>query len=178
MISLSRNHVVKILRFLESEYPLEGAGLLYGRRACGVDEVIRPVVVRNGGAGEVHVTQKPDWFEIAPRMMLWIDTDARKDGLMLLGSFHSHPDHPAKPSPRDLERAWPNLNYLICSVRGEPPPGRTAAAEWTCWTLNDAGTAFDPVVVRIVPDLSGAAPDPALYRSRTRESLVLPPMVE
>ena len=34
----------------------------------------------------------------------------------LLGFYHSHPDHPAKPSQYDLDHAWPSFSYVIVSV--------------------------------------------------------------
>ena len=36
----------------------------------------------------------------------------------LAGFYHSHPDHPARPSQTDLDNAWPNFVYVIVSVAG------------------------------------------------------------
>jgi len=49
------------------------------------------------------------------------------------------PRNPARPSQTDLDRAWPDLVYMIVAIRGGQ------AAEWTCWTLNVAAKRFDPV---------------------------------
>jgi proteasome lid subunit RPN8/RPN11 len=58
-------------------------------------------------------------------------------GLMLLGFYHSHPDHPAEPSQFDLDHAWPNLSYLIVSVRqGQPKEARS-------WRLKPDRSAFE-----------------------------------
>ena len=49
----------------------------------------------------------------------------------LVGFYHSHPDHPAVPSAFDLEHAWPNLSYVIVSVRDgrrAKMPGRGGCA--------------------------------------------------
>ena len=35
----------------------------------------------------------------------------------LLGFYHSHPDHPPKPSETDLKFAWPFFSYPIISVK-------------------------------------------------------------
>ena len=51
----------------------------------------------------------------------------RGEGLDVLGFFHSHPDHPARPSAFDLEHAWPYYSYLIVSVAQGPV---AAAASW------------------------------------------------
>ena len=59
------------------------------------------------------------------------------------GFYHSHPNHPAIPSAFDLAHAWPNLRYLILSVRGgRPEEART-------WTLNEDRSAFNEEVVTI-----------------------------
>ena len=58
-------------------------------------------------------------------------------GLQLLGFYHSHPDHPAEPSQFDLDHAWPNLSYLIVSVRqGQPKEARS-------WRLKIDRSAFE-----------------------------------
>ena len=31
----------------------------------------------------------------------------------LLGFYHSHPDHPSRPSQYDLDHAWPTFAYII-----------------------------------------------------------------
>jgi proteasome lid subunit RPN8/RPN11 len=36
----------------------------------------------------------------------------------VIGFYHSHPDHPARPSQYDLEHAaWPGYSYVIVSVQ-------------------------------------------------------------
>jgi len=52
---------------------------------------------------------RPDDYRIAEQR-------AREAGLDLLGFYHSHPDHPARPSAFDREHAWPGYAYLIVSV--------------------------------------------------------------
>ena len=55
----------------------------------------------------------------------------------LAGFYHSHPNHPARPSAFDLEHAWPNFSYIIISVN-EAVPG-----DITNWFLKDDRTAFE-----------------------------------
>jgi proteasome lid subunit RPN8/RPN11 len=52
-------------------------------------------------------------------------------GLDVVGWYHSHPDHPARPSAFDREHAWPWYSYVIVSVMSGAP------AEMTSWRLND-----------------------------------------
>lgn len=178
MISLSRSCVRSIHRFLESAYPLEGAGLLYGTRVAGLDTVTRFAAIRNAPGKPPVLTQREDWFEINPLTMLWIDIWARAEGLTMLGSVHSHPDHPARPSPRDLERSWPHVTYMICAVHGERTAGTGAVGEWTCWELNEDTSAFLPVVVRITPASPDPARDAVLFEGREGRPLGAPPVVQ
>jgi proteasome lid subunit RPN8/RPN11 len=62
---------------------------------------------------------------------------ARAQGGTLAGFYHSHPDHPARPSPTDLEYAWPNFLYIIVSVVERVP------RDVTCWRLREDRSAFE-----------------------------------
>ena len=66
-----------------------------------------------------------------PRLTLPVEKAAREHGLEVIGWYHSHPDHPARPSDFDREHAWPWYSYVIVSVmNGEP-------GDMTSWRLND-----------------------------------------
>jgi proteasome lid subunit RPN8/RPN11 len=54
----------------------------------------------------------------------------------VVGWYHSHPDHPAKPSQYDREHAWPWYSYVIVSVANGKPE------EMTSWRLNDDREEF------------------------------------
>ena len=68
---------------------------------------------------------------------------AAERGATLLGFYHSHPDHPARPSRYDLDHAWPVFAYVIVAVEGGEPRALTS------WRLRDDRSAFDeePVIV-------------------------------
>jgi len=55
----------------------------------------------------------------------------------LLGFYHSHPDHPARPSQYDLDHAWPTFAYVIVSVMA------ASAADMTVWFLREDRSCFD-----------------------------------
>ena len=59
-------------------------------------------------------------------------------GLDLLGFYHSHPDHPARPSQYDLDHAWPVFSYVIVSVTNGLP------GDVTSWRLSDDRAMFEP----------------------------------
>jgi len=56
---------------------------------------------------------------------------AREKGFDLLGWYHSHPDHAARPSEYDREHAWPWYSYIIVRVANGRPQ------EMTSWRLSD-----------------------------------------
>src|ERR1043166_8341880 len=55
----------------------------------------------------------------------------------LLGFYHSHPDHPARPSQYDLDHAWPTFAYIIVSVMNG------AAGDMTVWYLKQDRSSFE-----------------------------------
>jgi len=76
-------------------------------------------------------------FLVGPDEYRRAEARAAETGLQLLGFYHSHPDHPAEPSAFDLEHAWPNLSYLIISIRhGQPKEARS-------WRLKADRSAFE-----------------------------------
>ena len=76
-------------------------------------------------------------FRIGPTDYRQAEARAAERGGALAGFYHSHPDHPARPSQHDLEHAWPNLIYVIVSVNAG------SAGDITAWHLRDDRSAFD-----------------------------------
>ena len=70
---------------------------------------------------------------------------AREQRGALAGFYHSHPDHPARPSQTDLDNAWPNFVYVIVSVAGGTP------RDTTCWRLREDRSGFDQGEMRTWP---------------------------
>jgi proteasome lid subunit RPN8/RPN11 len=56
---------------------------------------------------------------------------ASAQGLEVIGWYHSHPDHPARPSDYDRDHAWPWYSYFIVSVHTGVPQ------DMTSWRLKD-----------------------------------------
>ena len=61
---------------------------------------------------------------------------ASAQGLGVIGWYHSHPDHPARPSDYDRDHAWPWYSYIIVSVHTGVPQ------EMTSWRLKDDRSEF------------------------------------
>ncbi|MDR1617874.1 MAG: M67 family metallopeptidase [Treponema sp.] len=83
-------------------------------------------------------------FVISPEDFMRAEREARRVKKEILGIYHSHPDHPARPSDYDKEQALPFYSYLIVSVRGPDAAGRACpkAAELTSWELSDRRDQF------------------------------------
>ena len=76
-------------------------------------------------------------FLVRPQDYTAAERRASELGADLLGFYHSHPDHPARPSQYDLDHAWPFFSYIIVSVRAGAPE------DMTSWRLREDRSAFD-----------------------------------
>ncbi len=116
-------------------YPQEVCGLLVGSRDDGVIVVRRAEPVAN-----VETERAADRYRLDPDAFLAIDRAARREGLDIVGIWHTHPDHPPRPSATDLELAWPGYVYLILAV------ANGTAVEPRAWLLHDEGFIEQPIV--------------------------------
>ncbi len=95
----------------ERGYPLESCGLLIGRAGPGETVVEGVTHARNLNKERAH-----DRYVLDPRDFLAAQQQATEQGADVVGIWHSHPDHPARPSQTDLDAAWPEYSYVIVSV--------------------------------------------------------------
>jgi proteasome lid subunit RPN8/RPN11 len=128
-------------------YPEEGCGVLLGRDVGTEREVVGTIALENRLAESRH-----NRYLIPPEQFLAADRMARAAGLDVIGFFHSHPDHPARPSTFDLQHAWPYYSYVIVSVtRGE-------AGNLRSWRLAEDRSAFEEEIVEVRHARSASAP--------------------
>jgi proteasome lid subunit RPN8/RPN11 len=132
VITLPGRTAAAIRDHARRSYPEECCGVLLGHSAEGGAHVAAVVEIANARREE-----RQRHFLVSPRDYLAAERAAESRGLVLLGFYHSHPDHPARPSTVDLGHAWPNLRYLIVAVAGGEP------GEMTAWTLREDRSAFD-----------------------------------
>ena len=78
-------------------------------------------------------------FLIGPADYRMAEARAREAGGSLAGFYHSHPDHPARPSETDLAQAWPNLTYIIVAVRAGTPE------DLRSWRLLEDRSGFEEI---------------------------------
>ena len=137
-------------------YPYEGCGLLLGRIEGATNVVVDLFPVENRWPDE---EERRTRFQIAPEDMLQAELAAEDRGLDVVGVFHSHPDHPAVASPRDLAwAAWPGLSYLITEVH-QGQPGRSRS-----WQLLPDRSGFTEEKIERIGDV--ADPDATKIGSR------------
>jgi proteasome lid subunit RPN8/RPN11 len=121
-------------------FPYECCGALLGRDSVVAEKVNAQDAAQSEAPREVLelfplVNRRDD----SPRNRFAVTADdvrdaekaAREHGFEVIGWYHSHPDHPARPSDFDREHAWPWYSYVIVSVMAGKP------ADMTSWRLND-----------------------------------------
>jgi proteasome lid subunit RPN8/RPN11 len=111
-------------------YPNECCGIMIGR-----DEGRRRYVERlEPVANEFEEGERYHRFLITPADLMRAEKAA--GGRLVLGFYHSHPDHPARPSEYDREHAWPFYSYVIVAIaKGE-------ATDMTSWVLDEVTETF------------------------------------
>ena len=117
-----------IRRHGEETYPHECCGALVGKGAFVSEIVALPNTTEEGPRRRFLV--RPSDYRLA-------ESRATELGGELLGFYHSHPDHPARPSQYDLDHAWPTFAYIIVAVAAG------AAADMTVWFLKDDRSIFE-----------------------------------
>ncbi|MDW8106608.1 MAG: M67 family metallopeptidase [Armatimonadota bacterium] len=119
-------------------YPDECCGALLGVETGEERHIRQAVRLENE-----RVDERRRRFYISPQQVLQVERYAQTQGLLLLGFYHSHPDHPAVPSEYDRQHALPFYSYPIVAVQqGEP-------SELRSWRLRDDRSGFDEETLQV-----------------------------
>ena len=128
----------EIRRHGEEAYPHECCGALVGTAGHATATVALPNTTDEGPRRRFMV--RPSDYRLAEQR-------ASELGGELLGFYHSHPDHPARPSQYDLDHAWPTFAYIIVAVKGAGLPPQNddpaKAADMTVWFLKEDRSTFE-----------------------------------
>lgn len=127
-------------------YPDEGCGVVVGKPERDVVVLHALVAGRN-----LRTDRARDRYELDPAAIVRADREARAHGLDVVGFWHSHPDHPARPSAFDTERAWPQYAYLIVATTA------WGGKDVRAWVLEEEGGAFAEADIE---EVAGAAMPP------------------
>jgi proteasome lid subunit RPN8/RPN11 len=138
MIKIEARLLEEIKRHAETDYPQECCGLLIGRiEDNGQTRVVLetyPVANNWGESDTLHrrMMIKPEDYMRAERRFA-------KEGLGVVGNYHSHPEQEAVPSRFDLENLapWPTMSYMVVSVISE------RATEVRSWELEADRSRFN-----------------------------------
>ena len=114
-------------------YPHECCGALLGSEG---GDGVRAVVALHEADNRREAGAAPRRFLITAEDYRTIERAARERSLDVLGFYHSHPDHPARPSDYDREHAFPWYSYVIVAVLDG------VAGETTSWILDDDRVSF------------------------------------
>jgi proteasome lid subunit RPN8/RPN11 len=125
---------------IESEgvaaYPNECCGILIGRDVVQNGLSQRIVIRLEPGSNTFEAAEQYHRFSIDPAQQLRAEKSAEKESLAVLGYYHSHPDHPARPSEYDRQHAWPFYSYVIVAIAKGVP------VDMTSWVLDDQTEMF------------------------------------
>ena len=133
MIKLGTEHRNEIAAHGERDYPHECCGLLLGAFAGDSLKTIAEIYPISNAREE---EAKRNRFLITPEEFMEGEQYAEKNGLAVVGFYHSHPDHPAVPSGYDLEHAWPLYSYIIVAVKAG------VAGELRSWEMEPDRSKF------------------------------------
>lgn len=116
----------RLEELVRAGYPRETCGLLVGTVAGGAARVAEVVAARN-----LNVERARDRYELDPADLLRAEDAARAAGCEVVGVWHSHPDHPARPSETDRAAAWEGWSYVIAAVTS------AGVEDLRSWRLHD-----------------------------------------
>ena len=110
----------------ESTYPEECCGLLVGIRDAALIRISRAEPSANMAAHQPG-TDARRRFEVDPCLRLALMRELEESDESIVGLYHSHPDHSARPSRHDRDSILePKLLWLITAVE-EGKVGDTTA---------------------------------------------------
>jgi proteasome lid subunit RPN8/RPN11 len=132
MIYISKTLENDIRREGEKAYPNECCGVLLGEAGENGKTLsrIEPIVNSREESEQYHR------FLITPEELMKIELKARGLKLDVLGFYHSHPDHPARPSDYDKEHALPFYSYIITEVN------KGVSQDFSSWELSENRECF------------------------------------
>jgi proteasome lid subunit RPN8/RPN11 len=117
-------------------YPHECCGALLGREELLAGKKIVREILGLYPLVNRREDSPQNRFSVTSEDVRDAENAAREQELEVVGWYHSHPDHPARPSQYDRDHAWPWYSYVIVSVANGKPE------DMTSWRLNDDRQEF------------------------------------
>jgi len=141
MLKIKKEHIDEIRKQGEKGYPYEICGFMLGEidYKNNIRKVKEILQVENQNKERAN-----DRFEISPKDYLKVENYADENNIQIIGIYHTHPDHPDRPSETDLMFAQPDMSYIIMSVNN----GK--AEKWRSWELDLDKNEFKEEKVEII----------------------------
>lgn len=137
IISIPKPVYDEMLAHARETYPHECCGVLVGGSFKG------KVVMESHRAKNLNLERANDRYLIDPKELNFIDKISRVQGMDILGFYHSHPDHPDRPSDTDREWGQVGYSYVIISVKG----GTEVSAR--SWIIEDDKAPFSEEKIKL-----------------------------
>jgi len=112
MIRVAREPWQEMVAQARATYPDECVGGMRGRVDGAEKEVRKAMRLENSSAGSQRAR-----YELRPEDLLAADKEARRQGLDLVGIYHSHPDCGAYFSETDLKNSCPWYSFIVLSIQ-------------------------------------------------------------
>ena len=133
MIEITGELIEQIEAHGERTFPHECGGMLIGRFENDAKTVVELLPMENSMAE----SERHNRVLITPKDVMRAERYAREKKLDVVGYYHSHPDHPARPSQFDLDHALPVWTYIIVSVL------QGKAADVRFWQMENDRSKFN-----------------------------------
>lgn len=130
--------LLQMQRFGEEGYPEEVVGIMLGTAHDNVVHVRHFLELQNRFAEEARHYS----YQISTHDWLRSEAKAEQLAMDVVGVFHTHPDHPSKPSSYDLDFALPNLIYVIASIH------QATLTDVQAWRLREDRSQFQECLIQ------------------------------
>lgn len=120
MIIIQQQAMDQMVAHCSQSVPLEACGVLLGFSAEDGDA--GTPIIRHTAAVTNRADNPEKAFRFDEREWLALLYDMERNGMKLLGIYHSHPTSPPFPSAEDLGSAWLGLSsyWIISLASGKP----------------------------------------------------------
>jgi len=111
MMKVPKKIYKQIILHAQNDLPNEACGYLAGKN----DSVTKAYAIKN-------IDQSHEHFSFDPEEQFAVIKDMRKEDLVPIAVYHSHPETPARPSKEDIKLAYdPDISYVIISLAENIP---------------------------------------------------------
>jgi proteasome lid subunit RPN8/RPN11 len=120
-VRIPASALVDMRRHARETYPDECCGFLIAGPDPPAPHTPRDVYSVLRAANE-YEGERRRRFVIRPDELRSAERRLEGTAHLVAGFYHSHPDHPARPSQFDQDHAWPWYSYLVLSVTASETP--------------------------------------------------------